>query len=678
YFGGSVAEGSYAMSVDSSGDAYLTGSTASPDFPATTGVFQPKLTSFDGFSNENAFITKFNASGTGLVYSTFLGGTYTVPYKFPQATGTAIAVDVDGNALVSGNTDFVDFPTTPGAFELDNLSTLASADYGSFLAKINPTASELLYSTYLSGSGDGSGQTCDCTRGIALDSSYNVYLAGNSSSTDFPTTQGAFQISDPGAGTTFKAFLTEFSANEMKTLPGTTTDLTSNANPQHPGAPVTITATVQGTRGGSTPTGTIAISASTDPSALSVTVDPWTTIDLDASGQATYTTSTLENGHDPIYAYYLGDMNNAPSRGAMVEVIAKTFTAVTVTSSANPAAYGTPVTFTASVLDISGKPVAGDVVFIGTYPYAQVQLDSSGRATWLTTVGLSYGVPVGNTRIAAQFLAEEPEVQSNETSLTETVTAPSGITPLPVFTPPAGTFTSNQKVALSSPNPAANIYYTTDGRTPSPLSLDLYAGPIDVNTSETIQAIALAPGHEASRVISAAYAINLPTPGFTISLSPASLTVASGHSATTAVTVIPSGGFGQAISFACTGLPVGASCGFSPSTLNPAGGTGTTTLSVAVSPSASGRAPAQIPFVPITTLALTLGCIGFRRRRQPWLSLFLVLGTIGLCGLSGCATGGHNFSPAPTPTPNPTISMVSVKAISGSSSSTTVLTLTVN
>jgi hypothetical protein len=673
YFGGSVGEGSNAISVDSAGDAYLTGFTTSADFPATTGVFQPKFT-----SNQNAFITKLNASGTGLVYSTFLGGTYALSGEVPEATGTSIAVDGAGNALVSGNTDFMDFPITPGAFELENMSNLDSYDFGSFLTKINPSASELLYSTYLSGSGDGSGLSCDCTRGIALDSSYNVYLAGSSSSTDFPTTQGAFQISDPGSGMSFKAFVTEFSANEMKTLPATTTTLTSNVNPQHPGAPVTITATVQGIPGGSTPTGTIAFSTSTDPSDGSFLVDPWTTVDLDASGRATYSTSALENGQDPIYAYYLGDMNHAPSRGSMIEAIANTFTAVTVTSSANPAAYGTPVTFTATVLDTSGKPVAGDVVFLGTYPYAQVQLDSSGRATWLTTVGLSYGVPVGNTRIAAQFLAEEPEVQSNEASLTETVTAPSGITPSPVFTPPAGTYTSNQQVALSSPNPAANIYYTSDGLTPTPVSLDLYTGPIAVNNNETIHAIALAPGHEASPIISAAYAINFPTPGFMMSLSPASLTVANGHSATTAVTVIPSGGFDQAVSFSCTGLPVGASCGFSPSTVNPAGGTGSTTLSITVSPSASGRNPAQIPFVPITTLALTLGCIGFRKRRQPWLSLLLVLGTIGLFGLSGCGSSGHSSSPPPTSTPTPTTSMITVTAISGSISSATTLTLTVN
>ena len=181
YLGGFGAQG-LAIAVDASGDAYVTGS-ASDFFPTTPGAFQ---TTDPGVNA--AFVTKLNATGSELVYSTYLGG-----IELNNA-GLGIAVDVMGNAYVTGWLECVGcssptFPVTPGAFQ-----TTPSGGADAFVSKVNPTGSALVYSTYLGGSGG------DIAQGIAVDASGNVYVDGYTSSSDFPTTHGAFQTTFVGSG----------------------------------------------------------------------------------------------------------------------------------------------------------------------------------------------------------------------------------------------------------------------------------------------------------------------------------------------------------------------------------------------------------------------------------------------------------------------------------------------
>ena len=164
YLGGSNSDESQAIAVDSAGNAYVTGFTYSADFPTTIGAFQ---TSFNG--NQAAFATEFNAAGSALVYSTYLG-------EGNQVSGQGIAVDSAGNAYVTGLTTFGNFPITPGAFQ-----TTRHGSYNAFVTKINPAGSALVYSSYLGGSG------LDFGIAIAVDSSGNAYVTGWTSSTDFPT-----------------------------------------------------------------------------------------------------------------------------------------------------------------------------------------------------------------------------------------------------------------------------------------------------------------------------------------------------------------------------------------------------------------------------------------------------------------------------------------------------------
>ena len=127
--------------MDTSGNAYVTGETYSSDFPTTAGAFQ---TTFGGIGD--VFVTELNSTGSGLVYSTYLGGS-------DDEEGNGIAVDTSGDAYVTGYTYSSDFPTTAGAFQ-----TINSGNYAAFVTKLNSTGSGLVYSTYLGGSDNDFGE----------------------------------------------------------------------------------------------------------------------------------------------------------------------------------------------------------------------------------------------------------------------------------------------------------------------------------------------------------------------------------------------------------------------------------------------------------------------------------------------------------------------------------------
>jgi hypothetical protein len=672
YLGGNGGgDGAEAIAVDSSGDAYVTGYTNSRYFPTTAGVFQPNLNLGQFPLAQNAFITELNTSGTGLVYSTYLGGSYNDQGGAGEDAGTGIAVDNFGNAYVIGSTPDLDFPVTPGAFELQNLAQLNSADYSTFLTKINPGGSQILYSTYLSGSGDYSGETCDCASGIARDTAGNMYLAGWTVSTDFPSTLGAFQTQMGGTISSVEPFVAEFNASEMTTLPVTTTTLTANSNGQEYGQPVTFTATVTSTSG-STPTGTVGFSVLT-PYPTDNTGDsmgPWVNVSLNSSGVATYSTSNLITGQIPVVAYYLGDAKNAPSTGTMTENVSQIPTTTTITSSANPVPYDQPVTFTVTVKETaSGNPASG---YLESY-LGPATLNSSGQAV-LATGGTAF--PVGATTVWANFYPTEPALidQPSSASIVETVTSTS-VTAAPTFSPHAGTYTSYQLVTLNDTTPNAFVYFSTDGSTPvagGPGGLPAGSQATEVTATETIKAIAQAPGDAASSVGTATYVIVPPQPDFSFALNPASLTVYNGGSGTASITVGAIDGFSGTVSFACSGLPAGASCSFSPSAVTPGS---SSTMTIAVPASAITRSQRRFPFAPVTSVALALGWISFRRRLRR-LSLPIVVLAVMLPSLTGCGSGGSGGGGGQNS--QPVTSTVTVTATSGALSHTATLTLTVN
>jgi hypothetical protein len=173
YFGGDGEEATAGIAVDSTGSVYVTGRfITSPGFPVTPNAFQKTQNSTNG--NGEVFITKFTPDGAGIVYSTLLGGS-------SSETSTGIALDSAGNAYVVGWTDSPDFPVRNG-FQ----STPRGSD--PFMTKLNATGSDLLYSTFLGGSG-----SLDFGTDIAVDASGNAYITGDTGSTDFPVTPGAYR-----------------------------------------------------------------------------------------------------------------------------------------------------------------------------------------------------------------------------------------------------------------------------------------------------------------------------------------------------------------------------------------------------------------------------------------------------------------------------------------------------
>ncbi len=196
YLGGSASDDNgYAIAVDSSGNAYVTGSTQSSDFPITPGAFQ---TTKKGIWN--VFVTKVNPSGTAMVYSTYIGGS--TPYAGDY--GNEIVLDSAGSAYITGQTGSPDFPTTPDAFQL----AYGGGSSDAYVAKLKPDGSGLVYSSYLGGKG------AEIAFGIGLDASGNAYVAGTSyvggttNANDFPTVN-PFQATYGGGSA--DAFVAKFS-----------------------------------------------------------------------------------------------------------------------------------------------------------------------------------------------------------------------------------------------------------------------------------------------------------------------------------------------------------------------------------------------------------------------------------------------------------------------------------
>ncbi|HUJ43120.1 MAG TPA: SBBP repeat-containing protein [Opitutaceae bacterium] len=180
YLGGKGFDVAYGIAVNSGGEAYVTGSTSSVDFPILpAGQTKP--------GSEDVYVAHFASTGDALLYSTFLGGG-------ANDNGLAIALDAAGSAYVTGTTNSNNFPIFSG-FQRQH----GSGFWNAFVAKLTP-AGALAYSTYLGGNGVDQG------RGIAVDSAGNAYVTGITSSTNFPT-QGAYQNTNNGSNDAFVAKL---------------------------------------------------------------------------------------------------------------------------------------------------------------------------------------------------------------------------------------------------------------------------------------------------------------------------------------------------------------------------------------------------------------------------------------------------------------------------------------
>jgi hypothetical protein len=421
YLGGSGQDFGLGIAVDSAGNAYVTGLSRSTDFPTKNPLQAAKG------GDDDAFVSKINPTGSALVYSTYLGG-------INGTQGYAIAVDSAGKAYVTGTTNSTDFPTKNPL-----QSTYGGGNHDAFASKINSTGSALVYSTSLGGSGE------DQLGGIAVDSAGDAYVTGQTLSTDFPTTPGAFQtvcnhgsgcahyggdafvskISPTGSALVYSTYIggsgsdhgssiavdsagkayvtghtnsTNFpTKNPLQPKNGgysdafvtkidvrvvTTTKLSSSLNPSTYGQAVTFSAVVTSSAGAPPDGETIAFMRGGTKRLGTGSL---------SGGSASFTTSALPAGTDTIKAVYGGDSNFTGSTSKTVsQVVSKATTTTTLTSSQNPSNFGQSVTFTANVTPQFTGTVKGAVTFYdGTMPLKTAYL--SGGVAKFTTSALTAG-----------------------------------------------------------------------------------------------------------------------------------------------------------------------------------------------------------------------------------------------------------------------------------------------
>jgi hypothetical protein len=354
YLGGSTGDGANAIALDSTGNAYVTGSAGSPDFPVTANAFQ--------VNKGGGFVTELNSAGSALENSTFFGGVV-----------NSIALDAFGSAYLTGVAGG-NFPVTADAFRKADHAPHAT---NAFVSKLDSTLSTLLYSTYIGGSAtQGQGVYGDSGNGIAVDWFGDAYITGTTCSIDFPLASVPFQTKNKGTGCT--AFVSKFIVNTV-----TGTALVSNSNPEKVGATATFTATVTPNMGTTVPTGSVVFSLDGIPPV---------TVLLDGSGQATYSNSTLAAGRYTITATYLGNATTSGSIAILGQLIIGHPARITVASGTYQTAvegshFAMPLVV--QVQDARGVPVPGAIVnFSGpglTFTGNPALTDAQGQASVIAT-----------------------------------------------------------------------------------------------------------------------------------------------------------------------------------------------------------------------------------------------------------------------------------------------------
>jgi hypothetical protein len=214
FLGGSGSDGAFHIAVDPQGNAYLVGSTTSPSFPGVSGSsIQP--VNAGGSGGGDAFVTKINATGTGIAYSTFLGGGGT-------DVAFGIAVDATGNAYITGQTGSTTFPGVNGS----SIQPALGGSVDGFVTKINPAGTAIVYSTFLGGEKAEQGNS------IEVDSAGNAYVTGLTTSATFTGVDGHSIQPVPGENT--NAFVTKINPSGTAIVYSTFLGGTGSCVPANP------------------------------------------------------------------------------------------------------------------------------------------------------------------------------------------------------------------------------------------------------------------------------------------------------------------------------------------------------------------------------------------------------------------------------------------------------------
>jgi uncharacterized protein (TIGR03437 family) len=432
-----------AITLVAAGEVYLTGETKATDFPVTAGAFS---------KTGNAFVTKVSNAGDKILLSTFIG---------PGGTGFAIGVDNQGAITVAGSAWNNDFPVTAGAFQSacgcgsgPNGLEPIYAHIASFVSRLSADGSQLLWSTFLGGSGNGLGLSQDTVQALALTSDGGVVVAGIAESPDFPVTLGAFQTTllaqGGGLGPPSNLFTTRFNATgtalEFSTLLGGSVLEQFHGlqldGEEHPW--------VTGT--------TYSPDFPVLPSGLAIGDE--FVVELASDGSRLLDTQMFPSGSaGAVLALSAsGDETLLGGSGSLIQIPAGGLSGISILAQVNAAAYAP-----------SARVSPGDIISLygtGLGPVAGVgaQLDSSGKiATKLAGMQVTCdGIPAPLLYVGAnQINAVVPFGVSGKPSISVQVTSPTASTPsleltvVPAYPEIFSVVLNEDGSVNSSSNPAA-------------------------------------------------------------------------------------------------------------------------------------------------------------------------------------------------------------------------------
>jgi hypothetical protein len=486
YLGGSNAEYCAAVALDSLGKIYATGNTESYNFPVSAGAYDATCGS-DGLCNavytcdlsgcgyqyaEDAFVTKIDPALSGaasLIYSTFIGAEN-------RELGQGIAVDAAKNAYVTGRTASTFYPTA------NPIQNTLGGDYDAFLAEVNPTGTGLIFSTYLGGNGYDEG------RAITLDSSGNIYLAGQANSTAGFPTKNPLQGTNAGGADAFlmkigtaaaPAALASVALNPTSVLAGATSTGTVTLTSAAPAGGIIVNLVSNNTAAATVPASVNVAAGSTTGTftATSKTVAAATTVTISASysgvtKNATLTVNpaaatlaglglapgTVTSGSNSTGTVTLS--GPAPAGNAVVTLVSNNTAAATVPVNVTVLAGNTTATFTATSKTV---PAPASVTITATY---------SGKSLSATlTVN-----PAATTPAISTLKLVPASVVGGKTSV--------GTVTLVAAAPASGA-----KVTLSSNNAIAGVPVSiTVAPGATTATFTLTSNPVAVNTVATISA----------------------------------------------------------------------------------------------------------------------------------------------------------------------------------------------
>jgi hypothetical protein len=684
YLGGSADDYGQGIAVDSAESVVVTGFTASADFP-TTGTLQSVHA-----GPYDAFVTKLEPAGSSLVYSTYWGGS-------GDDYGTSIALDPAGNAYATGYTNSPDFPTASALQPTDGGGTCGTppsieACFDAYVVKVNADGSQLIYSTYLGGSGG------DYGRGLAVDASGNAYVTGLTTSTDFPVTAGALQIA--GGGTSVDAFVTKLDPTGSSVVYSTylggsgaeagfdiAVDTAGNAYlaGYAYGNGLPLAGPIQAANGGY--------------------YDAFLAM-LNAAGSAL------------VFSTYLGGSGNEEARGVALDpsgnayLAGRTFsTDFPVTPGAFQTSYGsgafdgfvakltnpalpvlrlseTSITFPAQGVDTSSPPQVLTLTNPGTVSASITSIQASSDFSQTNTCGPSLppgaacslsvvfaptlrGTRTGTITVASNA-ADSPQVVS---------LSGIGIAPAVSLSAPALTFGEH---VVSTTSPALPVTLSNTGELPLEISSITASGDfaqtnacganiaVGANCTISITFMPATPGLRSGTLVIAdsapdgPHTVALSGTGtdFSLSVSPATATINAGQSATYTLAVLPSAGFNQAVSLACSGAPQAATCEISSALMTADGSNATqasvtvlTTARMSVTPrpprrfSAPDRRSLPWPLFLLCSLLILAMLVStlLRPRRPVWITIGALL--FLAFWWTACGGGGGSAPRLPSGTP---------------------------